>query len=188
MTVFMLWENHAAGPVDRFGPHTFLVACVAERLQMDRFELLRSKRIRGRSCNGNGGVLRELGPGRPPWDAAPHLIAVLDSDKLHVLLGGEARKLIADSSHEAWSAQMDARCRERLGPHEDARLAFCFLDRNLETLLQILGHTSPEKNVVERDKALQRAAGDPVLIRRALEQMPTWATLVETVARRIDRR
>jgi hypothetical protein len=187
MTVFVLWENHAAGPIDRFGPHTFLIACVADRLQVDRFELQRSKRIRGRSCNGNGGVLRELAPGRPPWDAARHLIAVLDSDKLHVLLDVEARR-VADPGLDAWSAQMEARCRARLGPHEDARLAFCFLDRNLETLLQILGHTSPEKNVVERDKVLQRAAGDPVLIRRALEQMATWATLVEAVARRIDRR
>jgi hypothetical protein len=85
MTVFVLWENHAAGPVDRFGPHAFLVACVADRLQCDRYALQRSRRIGGRSCNGNGGVLRELGPGRPSW-SAPHLIAVLDSDKLHVLL------------------------------------------------------------------------------------------------------
>jgi hypothetical protein len=70
MTVFVLWENHAAGSIDRFGPHTFLVACVADRLQLNRFELLRSERIRGRSCSGNSNVLRELRR-RPLWDAAP---------------------------------------------------------------------------------------------------------------------
>ncbi len=110
---------------------------------------------------------------------------MLDSDKLHALLGGEARKLIADPAYAAWSAQMETRCRDRLGPHDAARLTICFLDRNLETLLQTLGDTPVKKNIVQRDKVLQRAAGDPALIRRALEQMPTWANLVEVVASRL---
>jgi hypothetical protein len=77
---------------------------------------------------------------------------------------------------------MEARCRERLGPHDAARLTICFIDRNLETLLRTLGDTSVEKDVVQRDKVLQRAAGDPVLICRGLEEMPSWANLVDTVA------
>jgi hypothetical protein len=77
---------------------------------------------------------------------------------------------------------MEARCRDRLGPHDATRLAFCFIDRNLETLLNILGDTSVEKDVVQRDKVLQRASADPVLIRRGLEEMPSWAKLVDTVA------
>ncbi len=184
MTTFVLWENHSDGPVDRFGPHVFLVACVADRLQVDRFELHRLECIRSRSCNGNGGVFRELGRGHA-WNTAPHLVAVLDSDKLHELLGGEARKLVAEPAYDAWAAQMEARCRERIGAHEAERLAICFLDRNLETLLQALGDTSVKKNVVQRDKLLQRAASDPALIRRASEAMPTWANLIDTVVRRI---
>lgn len=82
---------------------------------MNRFELHARKIISGRSCSGNSNVLRQLGR-RPLWDAALHLIAVLDSDKLHDLLGGEARKLIADPAYEPWSVQMEAKCRERLGP------------------------------------------------------------------------
>jgi hypothetical protein len=113
------------------------------------------------------------------------VIAVLDSDKLHELLGGETRKLVAEPAYEAWSAQMEARCRERIGAHEADRLAICFLDRNLETLLQALGDTSVKKNVVQRDKLLQRAASEPALLRRALEQMPSWAHLVEVVAHRV---
>jgi len=148
---------------------------------MDRFELHARKLVSGRSCSGNGNVLRQLGH-RPLWDAALHLIAVLDSDKLHDLLGGEARKLVVDPDYESWSAQMEARCRERLGAHDTARLTLCFIDRNLETLLKILGGASQEKDVVQRDKVLQRAAGDPALIRRGLEQMPSWAKLVDTVA------
>jgi hypothetical protein len=56
----------------------FLLACVAHRLQMNRFELHARKIISGRSCSGNSNVLRQLGR-RPLWDAALHLIAVLDS-------------------------------------------------------------------------------------------------------------
>ena len=186
MTAFVLWENHSDGPVDRFGPHVFLVACVADRLQVDRFELHRLENIRSRSCNGNGGVFRELGRSHS-WNTAPHLIAVLDSDNLHERLGGDARKLVAEPASDAWAAQMEARCRERIGAHEADRLAICFLDRNLETLLQALGDTSARKNVVQRDKLLQRAAADPALIHRASEAMPTWGSLVEVVAHRVRR-
>lgn len=66
--------------------------------------------------------------------------------------------------------------------HDAARLTICFLDRNLETLLKILGDTSIEKDVVQRDKVLQGAAGDPVLIRRGLDDLTSWANLVDTVA------
>jgi hypothetical protein len=186
MTVFVLWENHATGPVDRFGPHAFLLACVADRLQVDRFELQARKIVSGRSCSGNSNVLRQLGR-RPLWDAALHLIAVLDSDKLHDLLGGEARKLVPDPAYDVWSAQMAARCRERIGPHDAARLTICLIDRNLETLLKILGDNSVEKDVVQRDKVLQGASGDPALIRRGLEAMPSWANLVDTVATIVHR-
>ncbi|HWU86561.1 MAG TPA: hypothetical protein VN253_04775 [Kofleriaceae bacterium] len=132
-------------------------------------------------------MLRELGR-RPLWDAARHLVAVLDSDKLHDLLSGQARKLVDDPAYAVWSGEMEARCRSRLGSHDAARLTICFLDRNLETLLKELGDTSVEKDVVQRDKLLQRAAGDPALIHRASEQMVTWAHLVDTVADRLGSR
>ena len=183
MTVFVLWENHAAGLIKNFGPHAFLVACVADRLRLDRFELNRSEIINSRSCNGNRNVLRELDPGRPLWNAAPHLVAVLDSDKLHDLLSGEARRLVTDARYDAWAAQMEARCRERLGTHDATRLTICLLDRNLETLLEVLGDTSGDKDIVDRDKLLQRAAADPALIRRALDKMPSWANLIDAITR-----
>jgi hypothetical protein len=184
MTVFVLWENHAIGPIEKFGPHDFLTACVAQHLGVDRFMLRRSRTISGRSCGGNSNVLRELEEG-PGWDIAPHLIAVLDTDKLHDLLRGEPRKLIAETAYDAWAAEMAAKCRARIGTHDVARLTFGFLDRNIETLMKVLGDDLVEKDVLRRDSLLQKAAADPVLIRRALDEMPTWAALVETVARRL---
>lgn len=32
MTVFVLWEDKATGSIESFGPHAFLIACVASRL------------------------------------------------------------------------------------------------------------------------------------------------------------
>jgi hypothetical protein len=187
MTVFVLWENHATGPIDRFGPHGFLLACVANRLSIDRFELKRSRAVMGRSCSGNGGVLRELGR-RPLWDTAPHLIAVLDSDKLHDLVGGDARSQVARAAYPTWSAQMETRCRQRLGPHDEGKLTFRFLDRNLESLLEVLGDDAGRKDVLQRDKILQRASSDAALIERASGVMSSWSALVETVVQRLVRR
>jgi len=43
MSVFVLWEDKAAGSITRFGPHVFLIACVASRLGTpDRYRLVKS--------------------------------------------------------------------------------------------------------------------------------------------------
>ncbi len=184
MTVYVLWENHATGSIRDFGPHAFLVACVADRLGTNRFELQRQEVINGRSCNGNSNVFRELGR-QPLWNAAPYLIATLDADKLHDLLGGTARKSVDQTGYAAWAAQMEAQCRARIGAHDAARLTVAFLDRNVESLLQVLGGDTIEKDVVHRDTILRRASASPDLIHRASAQMPTWAALVDAVARRL---
>ena len=99
-------------------------------------------------------------------------------------------RLVADPALATWCAQMEAKCRERIGPHDAHRLTICFLDRNLETLLEILSDASIDKDVVQRDKVLQGASGDPIRIRRAMKEMTSWAALVDavaTVVRRLPR-
>jgi hypothetical protein len=192
MTVFVLWENHATGPIHRFGPHDFLTACVADRVGRERHELRRSRTIGGSSRGGDSNVLRELHR-RQLWHAVPALVAVLDSDKIHRKLGGDARGQVADAEFAGWSARMEERCRESLRgdpevPYQAERLTICFLDRNLETLLEILEGTTVGKDPIERDRILQRAAGDPAQIRRAAAAMPSWDHLVEVVAKVVARR
>lgn len=85
MSVFVLWEDRALGTIEKFGPHVFLVACVAHELGVERHVLARSGTIGGKPCAGNGNVLGEL-KRSPLWDAAANIIAVLDTDKLHELL------------------------------------------------------------------------------------------------------
>lgn len=187
MRIYVLWENHATGSILQFGPHKLLLACVAERLGSDPYELARAALIGGRSCGGDGNVLRELG--HPAlWDSAPHLLAVLDSDKIHRRLGTEARSRVPEGGYAAWAARTEVACRERIRSNQhynEAQLTICFLDRNLESLLEVIGGFSGKKELIERDKILQRAASDPGLARRALEAMPSWAGLVDAVASKL---
>jgi hypothetical protein len=192
MSVFVLWEDRAVGPVARFGPHIFLVACVASRLGMDRYKLARSQAIDGKPCAGNSNVLRELQRG-PLWDSGVHVVAVLDTDELHDRLPGiSSRRTVPDTEYPRWSDAVVAEVRKRVPDHGQAHLDVCLLDRNLETLLAIIGRGVREldealgKSRLDRDKILQRAAGDESMVHKACAEMPSWGHLVATVARRMS--
>jgi hypothetical protein len=193
MTVFLLWEDRAVGPVARFGPHIFLVACVASHLGTDRYKLTRSQAIDGKPCAGNSNVLRELHRG-PLWDSGVHVVAVLDTDELHDRLPGiSSRRTVPDTEYPRWSDAVVAEVRKHAPDHGQTRLDVCLLDRNLETLLAIIGRGVREldealgKSRLDRDRILQRAAGDERVIQSACTEMPSWKQLVETVAQRIGR-
>lgn len=189
MNIFLLWEDRAVGPISRFGPHVFLNACVASRVDTDRYKLARSEVIGGRPCAGNGNVLQELQ--HPPlWDAAIHVIAVIDTDKIHDLFRNiPSRSTIADAEYERWSDAVVAEVRKRAPERAGNQLEVCLLDRNLETLLAVIGREVRElddalgKSRLHRDKILQRAAGDASLLAKACAEMPSWEHLVATVTR-----
>lgn len=193
MSVFVLWEDRAISPITRFGPHVFLVACVASRIGTDRYALARSQAIDGKPCSGNSNVLREL-QREPLWDSGVQVVAVLDTDRLHDRLPGiRSRQVVPDTEYPRWSDAVVAEIR-RHAPHRgQAHLEVCLLDRNLETLLAILGQGVRElddalgKSRLDRDKILQRASSDESMVRRACAEMPSWDHLVETVARLMSR-
>jgi hypothetical protein len=189
MSVFVLWEDSTISPIARFGPHVFLTACVASRKGVSRYELTRSQAIDGKPCAGNANVLREL-KREPLWNAVSHVVAVLDSDEIHDRLPGiRSRRMVADAEYERWSESVTAEVRERAPVHGHARLEICLLDRNLESLLSVIGHGVTEidgalaKSRLHRDKILQRAAGDDAVLARACAEMPSWERLVATVTR-----
>jgi len=83
---------------------------------------------------------------------------------------------------------VEAKVRDRAPLAAQSRLQVGFLDRNLETLLSVVGRGAPElddalgKDRLRRDKILQRAAGDEGLVSRACAEIPSWELLVTTVA------
>jgi len=189
MTVFVLWEDSAISPVAKFGPHVFLIACVAARLGTNRYELARSERIDGRPCAGNSKLFLELKRG-PLWDSGAHVVAVLDTDEIHDRLPGiPARRTITDAHYGPWRDSVVTEVRKRAPEPAQHRLDICMLDANLETLLSLIGRGAGglddalRKDRLHRDKLLHRAASDEELVRRACAQMPSWDQLVATVAR-----
>lgn len=189
MSCFVLWEDKAIGPVAQFGPHVFLIACVASRMRVDRYELMSSGVIDGKSCGGNANVFRELQRG-PLWDAVTHVVAVLDTDEIHDRLPGiKARRTIADTAYQQWSDAVVSEVRKQAPEVRHSQLEICFLDRNLETLLSLIGEGMPQlasalgKRRLDRDKILQRAASDERSVSRACATMPSWDHLVTTVSR-----
>ena len=189
MSCFILWEDKAVGPVAKFGPHVFLIACVASCLRVDRYELMSSGVIDGKPCGGNANVFREL-QRAPLWDAVAHVVAVLDTDEIHDRLPGiKARRMIDDTAYQQWSDSVVSEVRKQAPEARHSQLEICFLDRNLETLLSLVGEGMPQlasalgKHRLDRDKILQRAAGDQRSVSRARATMPSWDHLVTTVSR-----
>jgi len=192
MSVFVLWEDKAIGPIERFGPHVFLIARVASRLRVDRYQLMSSGAIDGKPCAGNANVFRELQRG-PLWDAVAHVVVVLDTDEIHDRLPGIlSRRKIVDTAYKQWSDSVASEVRKRAPEVRHSQLDICFLDHNLETLLALIGDGMPQlgsalgKRRLDRDKILQRAAGDETSVRRACAEMPSWEHLVTTVTRLME--
>lgn len=187
MTVLVLWENHAEGQAKRFGPHSFLVACVAAELGLpifDRFAL--QDRIAFRTCNGNNKLIGRLADDRL-WDAGRHVVAVLDRDKIRKAIQQPATAS-DDAVVAAIAALAVAGCRDRL--------EILLLADNVETLLGHVG--APEAQVqtarakatrnqakLARDAILERAAADPVAFKHARAAMPSFDALVVAVSRRL---
>jgi hypothetical protein len=191
MSVFVLWEDRAIGSLASFGPHAFLVACVASRLHIDRHRLNSSEAIRGKSCGGNANVIRELQQ-RPLWNSVLRVVAVLDTDEIHDRIPGiPSRRTIVDDAYAQWSDAVANDIRKRVPEVGQNQLEICFLDRNLETLLALVGSGMPQlsgalgKKRLDRDRILHRAAADEALVRRACAEMPSWEHLVATVAQLI---
>jgi hypothetical protein len=189
MTVFVLWEDKAISPIASFGPHMFLVACVASRLGIDRYRLTKSEAIGGKPCGGNANLLRELQHG-PLWDGVMYVVAVLDTDKIHDRIHGiPSRRMITATGYQPWSDSVVRELRNHAPEAVQRQLKICFLDHNLETLLSLVGNGMPEldtalgKNLLARDKILHRAAADEGQIGKACASMPSWEHLVATVTR-----
>ncbi|MBC7976014.1 MAG: hypothetical protein H7138_13665 [Myxococcales bacterium] len=193
MSVFVLWEDRAISPIAKFGPHAFLTACVAQRLGQDRHALRRSERLDGKSCAGNANVLRELQ--RPPlWDTGVHVVAVLDTDKVHHRVPSiTARSAVAEHELARWADEVTAAIRSGAPSDARTRLDVCFLDRNLETLIALAGRGHPQlkqalgKDLLARDKLLYRAAADDALPAQICAAMPSWDHLVATAALHLAR-
>lgn len=163
--ITLLYEDHAdpSGNVTNFGPHNLLVLCALDDLresgaQAVDYYTARRERLVGVPKNGNSKLRAEcrrlgatLARGGSP------VIAVYDLDKVHHMITDVAVR----------QRHCKREMRELFQGESDAKdlLHVCFLDRNTETLTDIVAQIlnrpqSGKPSPAERDSLLMAVAQD----------------------------
>jgi hypothetical protein len=176
MIVTVLWEDQRGGDVLGFGPHELLIACLADDLDLHRWEL--SQRVQSQPRKGNSNVRKALQKDIAKLSRGK-VLAVLDRDKVR----------------ELWKTPgpMPADCMkgitERFRGDAPGDYELLFLVQNVESLLDgartalceppLDGKPTPDR----RDRLLHRCAGASVATRRQVrERCPSFDRLVTRVA------
>ncbi len=181
----VLWENSRDRVTKGFGPHELLVSCVADRLAEDENWGRERARIRRLVLplpkNGVQNVIRAVDKHYDKLrSGGAQLLCVLDSDEIRTQLS-----LPATASDE----QILAALQDRAGGAA-REVHWLLLDRNVETLVHlaagVLGRGRPTRKSHQlRDTtlgALSRTAGDWHNRARVLQQMASFAAVVDAVA------
>lgn len=176
MIVTVWWEDQRQRALPRqFGPHTLLVACVADELDANvRFvgEIMRSIPLKGA-----GNVRRELMETAPNLGAGP-LFVVLDRDKVIELWPADKRP---SDCMQGISRQIRS---EAPGGYD-----LVFLQRNIETLVHACAAALREPTPTAkpkpevRDRLLHRVAWEARQVRdQVRENVVDFDRLVRRVA------
>ena len=186
--VTVLYENGRNQKTKEFGPHKLVRRCVADDLGRD-LRLLGDHVLTGRPCAGNSNVRKlcreQLGllAGR---DGV--VVAVYDRDKLGDL------EPTANACTKGFVGALTQGC------EPPDRLRCVLLERNLETVLEVLRDVRPDllapadwkeaiedKNPTQRDRALGAASVERHLaVRAALRaKMPSFDYLIVKIAKEL---
>lgn len=179
MIITVLWEDQRGVPAKGFGPHELLVACVAEKLGLDRSAV--KHQVNSVPKKGNGNVVVELRKNLTKLRKLGQVVVVLDHDRLAELL----RRKTGGALPACMSGQS-----ERLRQIAPGDYEVKFLIQNVETLTEaavkalrreaLKGKPTPD----ERDRLLGEAARPRhVEVRRRItSDVPSFARLVNKVA------
>ena len=173
------------GPVHEFGLHKLVVACVAAKLGLEVWQVDRC--LDSIPRNGNGNVVRACrSEARLLCQRGTPLIAVLDEDKIRRHVG---------LAPAACRTEIVAAIKQ--GSTAAALVEVVLLRQNLETVLECIARVRPSwENVQvalrkgrhalnERDMVLGKAARDLEVQKRVMDEVPSFARLVDTLANRV---
>lgn len=172
--ITVLYEDQIAAQPTSYGPHMLTLACVADRIGGEAWEL--RSRVRGIAKKGNaklraalrddGASLVNLGP----------LMGVFDDDRVRTCYGlpqTACKRVVLDTIHA------EATC----------GLGIVLLQRNMEDVVAAccvaLGHAVPaaKPTPIERDAILYRAVtASPAVRGQVLEAVPSFARLVQMIS------
>lgn len=179
MIVTILWEDQR-GPTRGFGPHELLVQCLVDRLARKRSEIERC--INGVPKKGVSNVLRAMRQDLRNLANDGPVFAVIDRDKIHRALDAQPMNCMTGM-------------RDYILENAQGKLYVdvVFLVDNIESLIDAscvaLGIEKPsaKPTLDERDRYCGRLVwkGTPATRAKALEGCPSFARLVERVAKSI---
>lgn len=167
----VLYEDSRAKDARSYGPHNFVLACVADEVGADRWELRDA--IYGVAKRGAQRVLATAADDLGRWTASGEtLFAVLDSDQPPRQLPErvDCVPALVEAIREQY--QLDPAVRLRL------------IERNTETIVEAaakaLGRSTPPKDPLQRDSVLMAAAaGDPRVRAEVRSGVPSLDRLVK---------
>jgi hypothetical protein len=185
--VTILYEDSAGTNVKQFGPHSLLVACVADQKRTDFWTV--NKRLIAEPKNGVNKLLDALREDMNRYArGGGWVFALIDRDDVHDHLEPK----LAPNACRTSIIERIKRC-----PSAD-RLDVVLLEKNLETILQSLRELQPElagpenwnraisqKDINERDRILNNVALNSArgtLRAELLARVPSFARLVSRVA------
>ena len=183
-TVAVFYEDSRAVGAPRFPLHDLTLACVADLTGLPDWRKL-DPYIDAIPKKGNTKVLRACKTDAPRMKP-PHILAVLDGDKLHHLFPTLARAACKRDVHVAFRAEVS-----------DARVEIAVLDDNVESLISALHacglastafHAALAKDVDARDRVLAAAAVQVGSVRAGLlGSVRSYRRLVERIVRYLPR-
>ena len=177
MIVWVLWEDQRDARARDFGPHTLLLACIADDLGYPFGKFPQAERVRASPKKGCNKLLAELKLNLKRLLDDGQLCAVFDRDQAHRLWGSDKQV---------------ARCRSSLLAKikNEAPGAYdvVFLEQNVETLyvaccnaLGLASGTS-KPDPVTRDEVLSKVAfRQPELRAKVRADVPSFDRLVRKV-------
>jgi hypothetical protein len=177
MRITVLWEDSRGVETKGFGPHSLLLACLADKLGRERREIERL--VNSVAKKGVGNVLDALRTNLTKLTKAGRVFAVVDRDK----------------AREIWKpGPLPADCmtaiRKRIAEDvERSEYELVFLVQNMESLIDACDEGSPKSRERrkptpdQRDRILGRAAWDVSPARRSviLSACPSFERLVDRV-------
>ncbi len=176
----ILYEDQR-GPTQGFGLHTFIVACVFDRVGGERWQL--EKALDGRPLKGDSNLLGRIREDAPSIAAdGRHIVAVFDDDKIRSLV-----KLAPTAEAAAVRLAILRDCKL---PPESMRVFL--VEENTESVLEAIGACKADlsrdllaralrKKHIQRDAVFREAAvlRDRPVRDGVLTRVPSLCELVE---------
>ena len=174
----VLYEDSLASRPTNYGPHSLLLACVADKLGCNRWDPRLKTGVQASPKKGDSKLRAALAEDVPRLSNCGGVAFVFDLDHVRDCFGLPSTSCLRTVL-------------EAIKQDASVRFQVVLLDRNTETLVKACADAlrlpCPCKKPVERDRILNRAAAADVSVReKILDDCPSFRRLVDIVCEWVE--